>query len=83
MTALLALAAKDIVLTPLATLLQPEVEFFPTGELRNRHHEVAAAIAHQALDIPLRHRARTDGAFDGSLVAFAGAAMAIPDQVMG
>ena len=65
-----AFAAQDILLALAALLLQPEVERLPGRELGERHHEVAAAIAHQALDIPL-------------VVAFAGAAIAIPDQVMG
>ena len=38
-----ALAAQDIELAPLASLLQPEVEFLPAGELRHRHGVVAQA----------------------------------------
>src|SRR5690606_19351063 len=65
----LALTAQDIVLALAASVLQPKIECLPPRELGKRHHEVAAAIAHQALDIPL-------------VIAFARTAVVVPDQVM-
>jgi hypothetical protein len=36
-----------------ALLSQVRVERFPTVEMRNRHHEVAARITHKTLDLAL------------------------------
>jgi hypothetical protein len=65
----LGVAAQDIALTLAALLLQPSVECLPGGEARHRHHEVAPGIADQPLD----------AAF---VIALAGAAIAVTEQVM-
>lgn len=65
----LAFAAQDGALTLAALFLQPQVEGFPGGELRHRHHEVAPGVAHQTFDIPF-------------VIALARTAIASPDQVV-
>src|SRR3546814_16076034 len=47
----LALPAHLVLLALAALLLQPQVERLPGRELRDRHHEVAPAIAYQPLHI--------------------------------
>ena len=63
------MTTKNVSLARAALLLQPEIEVCPSREPGHRNHEVAPAIAHQSLD----------AAF---VVALAGPAIPIPDQVM-
>ena len=66
----LALATQLVALAFAALLLQKGVEGVPCRKLRDRHHKITSGIADETLDIPL-------------VVAFAGTAVAIPDQVVG
>ena len=65
----LGVAAQDVRLALAALFLEPGVEVLPGGEARQRHHEGAPRPADQPLDGAL-------------VVALAGAAVAVPDQVV-
>ena len=65
----LALPAHLVLLALAALLLQPQVEGLPGRELRDRHHEIAAAVTNQPFHIAF-------------LVPLARAGIAVADHVM-
>ena len=67
---IVSLSPRSLSLALAALLFQPDVERLPCWKLRDRHHEVTPGIADETFDIPF-------------IVAFAGTAIAIPDQVVG
>ena len=66
----LALTAQPVALALAALFFQKGIERIPPRKLRDGDHEVTPGITDKALDIPL-------------VIALSGAAIAIPDQVVG
>jgi len=45
--------AQALLTAPVAIGLQLSVEFFPTGRLGNRHHEISAGVTDKIFDLAL------------------------------
>ena len=73
------MTAQDVVLARAALGFEVGIEGIPTGTARDWHHEVPAGVTDDPLDFAVRHWARTNGAFNGSLVTFARPTVAIPE----